>query len=165
MMGRWVVYVTLPALLLGSAAGLWLVRETHKAPTEPPLASAPHLASPDAGGGGLEGEDDRAFSFRSSTGEPSSLTCEAARSVVAQVRGNLAFDPEPVSPHSLAVGTADWLDPHGLLRPAADSPVGGGLVQHAVALLRDLESEAGGRCEAALVVGRALVPWTTELGK
>jgi carboxyl-terminal processing protease len=157
-----VLYVTVPALLLGSLAGLWLVRGNHEV-TSRVVSDVPMpLVSPDAG---LIENDDHAFSFRIPTGEPSSVTCDAARSVVAQVRGNLAYEADPVSAHALATGTADWLDPHGLWSAAPDSPIEGIIEQHAAALLRDLEGEAGGRCETALLVGQALVPWTAELTK
>jgi carboxyl-terminal processing protease len=155
---RWFVWVSLPALFAGSAAGLWLARPS-RGMAEHPLPPA----LPDAGT--LLEEDDRAFSFRIPSGEPSSVTCDAARSVVAQVRGNLAFEPEPVSAHALAVGTTDWLDPHGLWSAAPDSPTEAVIGRYSAALLRDLENETGGRCEAALAIGRALVPWTAELGK
>jgi carboxyl-terminal processing protease len=117
---------------------------------------------PDASGAD---EDDRTYSFRIPSGAPSSLTCEAARSVIAQARGNLAYEPDPVSAHALAVSTADWLDPHGLWSAAADSPIAGVIDQHGVALLRDLESETATQCQASLAIGRALVPWTLELAR
>jgi carboxyl-terminal processing protease len=161
MSGRWFFYAIAPALFAGSVAGLVLMRARREPPTGLATEPPPPTAAADAGG--LVEEDDHAFSFRIPTGEPSSLTCEAARSVVAQVRGNLAYEPDPVSAHALASGTADWLDPHGLWSAAPDAPIERVIEQHAAALLRDLESEAGGRCEAALLIGHALVPWTAEL--
>jgi carboxyl-terminal processing protease len=159
-----IALILLPALALGSAAGLWVMRAERQArEPRPPSAKVPAL-SPDAAQGSDE-EDRAPFALRVPSGEPSSLTCEAARSVVAQVRGNLAYDPDPVSAHALAAGTTDWLDPHGLWSAAPDAPMGAIIERESAALLRDLESEAGGRCAAALTIGRALVPWTVELGK
>jgi carboxyl-terminal processing protease len=37
--------------------------------------------------------------------------------------------------------------------------------QHGAALLHDLESETSKQCQAALEIGRALVPWTLELAR
>jgi carboxyl-terminal processing protease len=113
----------------------------------------------------MDDEDDRAYSFRIPSGEPSSLTCEAARSVIAQARGNLAYETEPLSPHALAVSAADWLDPHGLWSAATDSPIAAVIEQHGVALLRDLETETGTHCQAAREIGHALVPWILELSR
>jgi carboxyl-terminal processing protease len=161
---RHIPWIMVPALILGSAAGLWVFRGERQplAPFATP-AKAP-VDSPDAAGG--IDEDDRApFALRIPSGEPSSLTCEAARSVIAQVRGNLAYEPDPVSAHALATGTTDWLDPHGLWSAAPDAPIEAVIEQRGAALVRDLENETGGQCPAALEIGRALVPWTLELAK
>jgi carboxyl-terminal processing protease len=163
MSARWLLYAIAPALFAGSVAGLWLVRAHRE--TVPKVATEPSAPLVPADAGALLEEDDHAFSFRIPTGEPSSLTCDAARSVVAQVRGNLAYDPEPVAAHALASGTADWLDPHGLWSAAPDAPIEAVIERHAAALLKDLESETGSHCEASLAVGQALVPWTAELAK
>jgi carboxyl-terminal processing protease len=164
MRTRTLAYVVVPALVAGSAAGLWVFRG-EPAPMAPlATPSKPPTPSPD---GALENDDDdRApFALRIPSGEPSSLTCEAARSVIAQVRGNLAFEPDPISAHALATGTTDWLDPHGLWSAAPDAPIEAVIEQRSTALLRDLENETGGRCAAALEIGRALVPWTGDLAK
>src|SRR5512138_2463340 len=55
-------------------------------------------------------DEERAYAFRLPSGEPAALTCEEARTIVAQVRTGLAYEPEPVTPKALAAGTADWLD-------------------------------------------------------
>jgi carboxyl-terminal processing protease len=163
MKAHWFVWVSLPALVAGSAAGLWLARGIHRHPS--PVATEVPLPSAEPDAGTLLEEDDRAFSFHIPSGEPSSLTCDAARSVIVQVRGNLAFEPEPISAHALAAGTTDWLDPHGLWSAAPNSPTAGVIERYGAPLLRELENETGGRCEAALAIGRALVPWTLELAK
>ena len=162
MQTRLFVSVAAPVLLAAGALGLWAAR-THRGRPVPVVAQpAAALELPDAAG---VDEDDRAYSFRIPSGEPSSLTCEAARSVIAQARGNLAYEAEPISAHALAVSTADWLDPHGLWSAATDSPIAAAIEQHGAALLRDLESETGTRCQAAREIGRALVPWTLELAR
>jgi carboxyl-terminal processing protease len=162
MQTRLFVSIAAPVLLAAGALGLFAAR-SHRARVVPVLAQPAGAATlPDAAG---VDEDDRAYSFRIPSGEPSSLTCEAARSVIAQARGNLAYEAEPISPHALAVSTADWLDPHGLWSAATDSPVAAVIEQHGVALLRDLETETGTHCQAAREVGRALVPWILELSR
>ena len=54
------------------------------------------------------------YAFATPTGQPSSLSCEQARRIVGQARAALAYEPGPITPSSLAVATADWLDPYGL---------------------------------------------------
>jgi len=167
MHARRAVLVLLPTLALGSAVGIWTMRAL-RAPRTLAAASASAAKPPAAPASSAEGDDDEdrsPFALRVPSGEPSSLSCEAARSVVAQVRGNLAYEPEPVSAHALAAATADWLDPHGLWSAAPDSPVAAVIDREGAALLRDLEAETGGRCTTALSIGRALVPWMAELAK
>jgi carboxyl-terminal processing protease len=160
MQARVFVWLAAPVLLVAGAAGFWVTRSHRVQPGFVHPSGLPASAPPDAAG---IDEDDHAYSFRVPSGEPSSLTCEAARSIVAQVRGNLAYDPDPVAPHALAASTADWLDPHGLWSAAPDSPLEGVIEQHGAGLVRDLESEMGIQCQASREIGRALVPWTAEL--
>ena len=162
MRTRLFVSVAAPVLLVASAAGFWMARAHRSRPAPVVARPSASVDPPDAAG---VDEDDRAYSFRIPSGEPSSLSCEAARSVVAQARGNLAYEPEPVSARALAVSTADWLDPHGLWSASMDSPIAGAIEQRGVALLRDLEGEPSTQCQAALEIGRALVPWTLELAR
>ncbi len=122
-------------------------------------AGSPSGSAPD------ENEDDRAYSFRVPSGEPAALSCEAARAIVNQARSNLACDPEAVSPHALAVATADWLDPHGLWSAAPDAPIEAALVQHGAELVRALEGPVDANCAAAHEVGSQLAAWVAELGK
>ena len=63
--------------------------------------------------------------LRLPTGEPASMSCDAARRVVAQARAHLASEPDPVDPRALADGTVDWLDPHGLWSASPDAPARG----------------------------------------
>ncbi len=161
MQTRLLVSVAASALLAASA-GFWVARSHRVLPAPVVAQPSPPVESPDAAG---VDEDDRTYSFRIPSGAPSSLTCEAARSVIAQARGNLAYEPDAVSAHALALSTADWLDPHGLWSAATDSPVPAIIEQQSAALLRDLESETGAQCPAALAIGRALVPWTVELAR
>ena len=92
-------------------------------------------------------------------------SCRAleARRVVAQVRTGLAYEPDRVSPHALAAGAADWLDPHGLWSAAPDSPIEGRIEKRSVDLVAEMESRIGDDCPAARDVGGALGKWVAEL--
>ena len=112
---------------------------------------------------GDEDEEDRAYAFRVPTGKPAELACEEARRVIAQVRTGLAYEPDGVSPHALAAGAADWLDPHGLWSAAPDSPIEARIEKRAGELVAEMESRVGDDCPAARDVGDALLAWVDEL--
>ncbi|MGO8992704.1 MAG: S41 family peptidase [Polyangiaceae bacterium] len=123
-------------------------------------SSAPPAGQADAG---EDEEDDGAYAFRVPSGRPAELSCDEARRVVAQVRTGLAYEPDGVSPHALAAGAADWLDPHGLWSAAPDSPIEARIDKRAVDLVAEMESRVGDDCPAALDVGGALAKWIAEL--
>jgi hypothetical protein len=56
-------------------------------------------------------DDARSHEFRLPSGRAPALTCEAARAVVAEARGQLAHEPGSVDARALAEAAADWLDP------------------------------------------------------
>ncbi len=98
------------------------------------------------------------------TGAPAALTCDAARTIVAQVRNNMAADAGAVDAAKFADGAVDWLDPHGLWSVAPDAPIAPLLRREKDHLLSELEaSPSAGACEAADVVGAALAAWTKVL--
>jgi len=134
---------------------------------EPPRASpgdSPRHGT-DGGPGADSDDDERAYSFRVPSGEPASLTCDAARAIVNQARTSLAYDPEPVEVSALAAGTADWLDPHGLWSAAPDAPVAAALAHHGAALVHELEGPSVADCAAAREVGAVLMAWVGDLEK
>lgn len=98
------------------------------------------------------------------TGSPASLSCDAARTIIAQVRDNLAAVTPPVDAAKFAGGAADWLDPHGLWSAAPDAPIMPLFEREAEQLLRELEGQPPtSTCASANVIGAALVDWMKEL--
>ncbi|MBL8609965.1 MAG: hypothetical protein JNL38_21700 [Myxococcales bacterium] len=107
-------------------------------------------------------EEPRTISFRMPTGEPSALSCDEARLIVAQVRDLLAYEPRPVAKKAFAESTVDWLDPHGLWALSTDAPTKRAFDAVSSDLLRELEGKRT-ECEAATKVGVALEGWVKEL--
>lgn len=107
-------------------------------------------------------EDERPHTFRVPSGDPPTLTCDAARAIIGQVRRNLAYAPDAVAPRAFATATGDWLDPYGLWTVAPDTPLGAALEKRAADLLGEIEGR-GADCAAARDVGRALAAWVAEL--
>ncbi|HVK65991.1 MAG TPA: S41 family peptidase [Polyangium sp.] len=98
------------------------------------------------------------------TGAPAALSCDAARSIIAQVRTNLAAPVTDVEAAKFADGVVDWLDPHGLWSVAPDAPVAPLVRREGERLLRELEAAPnGGPCAAADVIGASLATWMTTL--
>ncbi len=108
-------------------------------------------------------EDERPHTFRVPSGEPPALACDAARMIVAQVRRNLAYSPDPIAPRAFASATGDWLDPYGLWTVAPDTPLGAALDKRAADLLADVEGRGTPDCTAARDVGRVLAAWVDDL--
>jgi len=154
----------LACALLASATIAIALARPKPVPTARPApvatASAARLAPPDAG----EDEDEEpAYAFRVPTGKPAELSCGEARRVIAQVRTGLAYEPDSVSPHALAAGAADWLDPHGLWSAAPDSPIQARIEKRADELVAEMEGRVGDDCPAAREVGDALMTWVDLL--
>ncbi len=107
-------------------------------------------------------DESRSHPFRVPAGHAPSLSCDAARAIVAQARDQLGYVPDPVDARSLSEAAADWLDPYGLWTVAPDAPVSDVFDRRAVALLADLEGRSHG-CETAKAIGDSLAAWTSEL--
>jgi carboxyl-terminal processing protease len=98
------------------------------------------------------------------TGAPAALPCESARTIIAQVRDNLAAITPPVDAAKFAGGAADWLDPHGLWSAAPDAPIASLFEREAEQLLHELEEQsASSTCVSANLIGAALVDWMKDL--
>jgi carboxyl-terminal processing protease len=110
----------------------------------------------------LESEE-RAHAFRVPSGDPPALTCDAAKMIIAQVRKNLAYTPEPVLARAFAASTGDWLDPYGLWTVAPDAPFAAALEKRGADLVADLEARGSTDCASARELGRALASWVGEL--
>ncbi len=108
-------------------------------------------------------DDERSYVFRIPSGEPTSLSCEEARTIVEQVRAGLAYAPEPVKASAFAASAADWLDPHGLLTLAKDAPSAPSLEKVAPDLLADVEGKRRRGCASAMTPGAVLESWVGEL--
>ncbi len=160
--GRYVLAALVP---VGAIA--WMV---WRAPSEPPPRTdsqpAPVTAPasptrPDVADDGHD--DDRSYVFRIPSGEPTSLSCEEARTIVDQVRAGLAYAPEPIKASAFAASAADWLDPHGLLSLAKDAPSAQALQKAAPDLLADIEGRRHRACASATTPGAVLETWVGEL--
>lgn len=128
----------------------------------PPAATAP--VPPVSSSSADDGHDDeRSYVFRIPSGEPTSLSCEEARTIVEQVRAGLAYTPEAVKASTFAASAADWLDPHGLLTLAKDAPSAQSLQKVAPELLADVEGKRQRGCASALAPGAVLESWVGEL--
>lgn len=149
--------------VLGAGALLWGGRFfLHRSRPQPPL-HAPVEVPPLGDQSGSSGLDDaRSRAFRLPSGHAPSLTCDAARAIVAQAREQLGYAPEPIDAHALAGAAADWLDPYGLWSVAPDSPVSDAFDRRAGALLAEVEARTRG-CDAARAIGEALTAWTSDL--
>jgi carboxyl-terminal processing protease len=108
-------------------------------------------------------DDERSYVFRIPSGEPTSLSCEEARTIVEQVRAGLAYAPEGVPTAAFATSAADWLDPHGLLSLAKDAPTARAMARAAPDLIADIEGRRRRSCESALAPGAILEQWSNDL--
>lgn len=98
------------------------------------------------------------------TGAPAALSCDAARTIITQVRENLAAVTPPIDAEKFAGGAADWLDPHGLWSAAPDAPLAAVYEREADHLLRDLEGQTTDEtCPSATAIGGVLAEWINEL--
>lgn len=162
----WFLSVAVPVALTG-----WIVARSPRPST---LGESAATAAPPATPATREGaaktkvdddghDDERTFVFRMPSGEPTALSCEEARAIIDQVRSGLAYPPDGVDPSALASGTADWIDPHGLLTLAKDAPTTRAIQKAAPELLADLEGRRQRACASALAPGNALAAWVADL--
>ncbi len=124
-------------------------------------SAAPRSPEPESFDDGHE--DERPYIFRIPSGEPTTLSCEDARIIVNQVRAGLASPPEAIEPETFAHAVADWIDPHGLLSTATDSPTEPALRTIARELLADFDGSARRGCASATPPARVLEAWVREL--
>jgi carboxyl-terminal processing protease len=108
-------------------------------------------------------DEGRSHEFRLPSGRAPALSCDAARAVVAEARAQLAHEPDPVDPRTLAEAAADWLDPYGLWSVAPDTPIAAAFVRRAPQLLADLVGKSSHDCAAARALGAEIVAWVVEL--
>jgi carboxyl-terminal processing protease len=157
--------VWLVGVLCGvGAAFVWTLRP---APADAPLviAAAPKPAPPSIAeeSSPKDSDDVRPHAFRVPGGDAPALACEEARAVVAQVRTQLAYAPDPVDAKTFADATADWLDPYGLWSVAPDTPLADAFAARASELLADVEGRGTRDCATARVLGAELVTWVNGL--
>lgn len=102
--------------------------------------------------------------FVTPSGLPPALSCNAARTITAQVRAGLAGPAPAADAAAFGESVSDWLDPHGLWSVAPDSPVGPLLKRRAGELLAELQAPPGATpCAAAEELGQELAHWSTRL--
>lgn len=144
------------------ALGTYLVRR--------PTAGEPVSAGPSAeldrraSPAPLGPEEPTDLHFQVPGGGPTRITCSQARRVIAQVRSELSYEPEAVSPKELSASASDWLDPHSFWSLPEDSPTGAAMDDAAKQLIAEIEGR-GPDCAAARDVGRVLAAWSRELRK
>jgi carboxyl-terminal processing protease len=144
------------------ALGAYIVKRP--APADVPSES-PSVAHDMRGGPaplGPEQPDD--LHFQVPGGGPTRITCSQARRVIAQVRSELSYEPEAVSPKELSSSASDWLDPHSFWSLPEDSPTSKAMDDAAPQLIAEIEGR-GPDCSAARDVGRVLAAWSQELRK
>jgi len=135
-------------------------------PSEHGLGAPPHVVEPfpaEDKTAPAASDDARSHEFRLPSGRAPALSCDAARAIAAEARGQLAHEPDPMDARALAEAAADWLDPYGLWSVAPDTPVAAAFVRRAPQLLADLEGRGGRGCAAARAIGAELVTWVGEL--
>ena len=153
--------MTVGVACLGAAA--WFVLRPLVPDAQLFAAPKRALASPMNDVHGPPNEEERSRAFRAPSGEAATLSCESARTIVAQVRKNLAYAPDAVGAQAFALMTTDWLDPYGLWSAAPDAPVGKAIEKDAPAILADLEGRGSPDCAATRGSARALMKWVGEL--
>ena len=129
-------------------------------PVEPAAAPAPVT---DDGPQSAGPDDTRSHAFRLPSGRAPSLTCDAARAIVAQARSQLGYAPERVDAAAFVEATVDWLDPYGLWSVAPDAVVTSAFERRKHQLIAELEGRGSRNCDAANALGAALVPWVANL--
>jgi carboxyl-terminal processing protease len=152
--------------LAAGAALFWLERPATStrhgavaaAPPSPPSASA----AP-AGDDAAAADDARAHEFRVPSGRAPSLSCDAARTIVAQARSQLGYSPDRVDASAFVDAAVDWLDPYGLWSVAPDAVVAGTFEKRSAQMIAELEGRGSRNCDAARALGAELVPWVAGL--
>ena len=141
-------------------AQLALTRASGVAPSRAVPSAA---ALPDDAPASSAGDDARSHEFRVPSGRAPSLTCEAARTIVAQARTQLAYGPGKIEMSAFVDAAVDWLDPYGLWSVSPDAVVANAFERRAPELVADLEGRGSRDCDTARALGAALVPWVAGL--
>jgi carboxyl-terminal processing protease len=117
----------------------------------------------------LDEKDPPKRAKRPPSGMPPRLSCASARALIADVQARLASPvvaltkaQEPTVHKSLADGTLDWADPHGLWTASPDSPLASIVRARAAKLRATLDGQ--GDCAVEMrPLGEAMVKWIGEL--
>jgi carboxyl-terminal processing protease len=150
-----------PVVTMAQIAATALSSTTAVPPSRPAPASS---ASPiDDAPASSASDDARSHAFRVPSGRAPSLTCEAARAIVAQARTQLAYSPGKVEMSAFVDAAVDWLDPYGLWSVSPDAVVANAFERRAPELVAELEGRGSRNCETARALGAALVPWVASL--
>jgi carboxyl-terminal processing protease len=158
------------AIAVAGAGVLWLERpligphEAHVpfAPPSPPSASAA-AATPGDDAAPAASDDTRSHEFRIPSGRAPSLSCDAARTIVAQARSQLGYVPDRVDANAFVDAAVDWLDPYGLWSVSPDAVVAGAFEKRSTEMIAELEGRGSHNCDAARALGAAIVPWVSDL--
>ncbi len=148
-------------------AAVWLERPIpaahHEATAQStPAASASAAATGDDAAASAS-DDARSHEFRVPSGHAPSLSCEAARTIVAQARTQLGYTPDRVDPSAFVDAAVDWLDPYGLWSVAPDAVVATAFDKRSAEMIAELEGRGSRNCDAARALGAAIVPWVAGL--
>jgi carboxyl-terminal processing protease len=158
-------WITAGAIAAGAAA-FWLERPLPQAHHEAPALPAPAASASAAAVGddaATASDDARSHEFRVPSGRAPSLSCEAARTIVAQARSQLGYTPDKVDASAFVDAAIDWLDPYGLWSVAPDAVVATVFDKRSVEMIAELEGRGSRNCEAARALGVAIVPWVAGL--
>ena len=163
-------WITAGALAAGAAL-FWLERlerpsaSTLRSPVAPapPAASSASAAPPGDDAAASSADDARSHEFRVPSGRAPSLSCDAARTIVAQARSQLGYAPDRVDASAFVDAAVDWLDPYGLWSVAPDAVVASVFEKRAVQMIAELEGRGSRNCDAARALGAAMVPWVAGL--
>jgi carboxyl-terminal processing protease len=159
-------WITAGAIAAGAAA-LWLQRPIPVVHRETPALPAPAPSASAAGVGddatATASDDARSHEFRVPSGHAPSLSCEAARTIVAQARTQLGYAPDRVDASAFVDAAVDWLDPYGLWSVAPDAVVASTFDKRSAEMIAELEGRGSRNCDAARALGAAIVPWVAGL--
>jgi carboxyl-terminal processing protease len=157
-------WITAGAFAAGAAL-LWHERPgaltRHAATVAAPVAAP--SASAAATGDDAAADDARSHEFRIPSGRAPSLSCEAARTIVSQVRSQLGYAPDRVDTTAFVDAAIDWLDPYGLWSVAPDAVVANAFERRSAEMIAELEGRGSRNCDAARALGAAMVPWVAGL--
>jgi carboxyl-terminal processing protease len=161
-------WITAGAIAAAGGALLWLRPNVKSAPhatrvDAPQGAPSASATAPGDDAASAAADDARSHEFRIPSGRAPSLSCEAARTIVAQARNQLGYVPDRVDATAFVDAAVDWLDPYGLWSVAPDTVVGGAFEKRSAEMIAELEGRGSRSCDAAKALGAAIVPWVADL--